>query len=78
MRTLIGFMFALTIGLSVPVLADAQTEAADPRRDTTAADRQDDFDWGWLGLIGLAGLFGLRRRETVDVQDRNRVAAAHR
>lgn len=78
MRTLIGFMFALIIGLSVPVLADAQTEAPDARRDTTAADRQDDFDWGWLGLIGLAGLFGLRRRDTVDVQDRNRVAAAHR
>ncbi|MCM3627906.1 WGxxGxxG-CTERM domain-containing protein [Paenibacillus glycanilyticus] len=23
----------------------------------------DDFDWGWLGLLGLAGLFGLRSRD---------------
>ena len=22
-----------------------------------------DMDWGWLGLLGLAGLLGLRRRE---------------
>jgi MYXO-CTERM domain-containing protein len=29
--------------------------------DTGARD--DDRDWGWLGLLGLAGLLGLRRRE---------------
>ncbi|WP_317971050.1 WGxxGxxG family protein [Paenibacillus sp. CCS19] len=27
-----------------------------------AAD-DNDFDWGWLGLLGLAGLFGLRSRD---------------
>jgi MYXO-CTERM domain-containing protein len=26
-------------------------------------DDDNDMDWGWLGLIGLAGLFGRRRRD---------------
>lgn len=31
-----------------------------------ADDRGDnDTDWGWIGLLGLAGLLGLRRREPV-------------
>jgi MYXO-CTERM domain-containing protein len=32
-------------------------------------------DWGWIGLLGLAGLLGLRRRRDVDVP---REAAASR
>ncbi|AGK53657.1 WGxxGxxG family protein [Bacillus sp. 1NLA3E] len=23
----------------------------------------DDTDWGWIGLLGLAGLLGLRRKD---------------
>ncbi|WP_028611084.1 WGxxGxxG family protein [Paenibacillus harenae] len=30
---------------------------------TTAATDGNDMDWGWLGLLGLAGLFGLRNRD---------------
>jgi len=30
-------------------------------RATAAGD--NDLDWGWLGLLGLAGLFGLRSRD---------------
>jgi hypothetical protein len=29
----------------------------------TAADDDDGMDWGWLGLIGLAGLMGMKRRD---------------
>lgn len=29
---------------------------------TTAADTDNDMDWGWLGLLGLIGLAGLRNR----------------
>lgn len=29
----------------------------------TAVDNNRDFNWSWLGLLGLAGLFGLRNRE---------------
>jgi hypothetical protein len=28
-----------------------------------AADRDEGFDWGWLGLLGLIGLAGLMRRD---------------
>jgi MYXO-CTERM domain-containing protein len=33
--------------------------------DVSSADTDRDFDWGWLGLLGLSGLFGLipRKRE---------------
>lgn len=30
---------------------------------TNAATYDNDMDWGWLGLIGLAGLIGLRSRD---------------
>jgi len=35
-------------------------------RDVAATnnnENDDDMDWGWLGLIGLAGLLGRRRRD---------------
>jgi hypothetical protein len=64
---------ALAAG-SVPALAQGTTGsgtggASTPRAtatDTTAArteQRDDGFDWGWLGLLGLAGLAGLRRQQ---------------
>jgi hypothetical protein len=28
-----------------------------------ADDDDDDMDWGWIGLLGLAGLMGLKRRD---------------
>jgi hypothetical protein len=33
--------------------------------DVASAETDRDFDWGWLGLLGLSGLFGLipRKRE---------------
>lgn len=33
--------------------------------------RDDDRDWGWLGLIGLLGLAGLLRRRDKPDRDRN-------
>jgi MYXO-CTERM domain-containing protein len=33
------------------------TAQTDTRRD------DDNRDWGWIGLLGLAGLLGLRRRD---------------
>jgi MYXO-CTERM domain-containing protein len=61
----------LAAGLTaIPALS--QTSRSDVRRETPATgdptmyrstdmDRDDDFDFGWLGLVGLAGLAGLRR-----------------
>ena len=43
-----------------------QTPPADAPTVTLDVDRDDDFDWGWLGLLGLLGLGGLAgRREHV-------------
>ncbi len=43
------------------------TTTTTPRSDVYSADtnRDRDFDWGWLGLLGLSGLLGLmpRKRE---------------
>ena len=54
--------------------ASAQTDTTGGTNNTTTtttgsdvagADADRDFDWGWLGLLGLSGLFGLipRKRE---------------
>ena len=59
---------ALTMALTAfPVLAQTTTNpgtttAQTPATTTQQADR-DDFDWGWLGLIGLAGLAPLFMRK---------------
>lgn len=43
-----------------------QTPPPDAPTITRDVDRDDDFDWGWLGLFGLLGLGGLAgRREHV-------------
>jgi MYXO-CTERM domain-containing protein len=59
-----SLLLAALAGVSVP------SQAAVQDTGTLPADRHDDngFDKGWLGLIGLAGLLGLKRRD--DVRDR--------
>jgi hypothetical protein len=41
------------------------TTTTSPRSDVYNAETDRDFDWGWLGLLGLSGLLGLipRKRE---------------
>jgi MYXO-CTERM domain-containing protein len=52
--------FAGASGLRV---ATAQG-APDPGVKQPVTDDDDDADWGWIGLLGLAGLLGPRRRDT--------------
>jgi len=44
---------------------NSTTTTTTPRSDVYNAETDRDFDWGWLGLIGLSGLLGLipRKRE---------------
>ena len=69
-----SYTLALVLALGTPALVQAQAPAPDTR--PIAQERDDDFDWGWLGLIGLAGLFGLKRHDNAHVNDR--VATTHR
>ena len=61
---------ALTVALAIGSagIAVAQQQTAPPPADA-AAEVDDGFDWGWLGLLGLIGLAGLagsrRRHEPV-------------
>lgn len=51
----------LALALCLSVLPLTAIQAQD---DTTYSQRdRGGFDAGWLGLIGLAGLLGLRRHE---------------
>jgi MYXO-CTERM domain-containing protein len=59
-RYVTAAVFALGIGIAVPMMAPAQPV------DTTTADRDDGGSWGWIGLLGLAGLAGLTRRSRED------------
>ena len=62
---------AFLVSSAVLVLAQTptdQTPPADAPIVTRDVDRDDDFDWGSLGLLGLLGLGGLagrRHREVV-------------
>ncbi len=70
---LLGLMLLVT----VPAFAqnnDNTTRPADNRDDdrrVATRERDEDPDWGWLGLLGLAGLLGLmpRKKHEVHVRD---------
>lgn len=56
----VGLVTALMIGAAAtPGIAAAQAVDAPPVTET----EDDGTDWGWIGLLGLAGLLGLRRRD---------------
>jgi MYXO-CTERM domain-containing protein len=65
-------LIAVVLTLSIPALAHAQ-ELREPAR---AENQSADINFGWIGLLGLAGLFGLRRREREHdaVRDSDRAA----
>jgi len=56
-----------TMLLSEPVLAQSTGSGQATTSSSTRDDDRKDHDYGWLGLLGLAGLFGLRRRGRDDV-----------
>lgn len=42
----------------------------DNRTETRVVERDNDIDWGWLGLLGLLGLAGLiPKKRKVEVQE---------
>lgn len=58
-------VYALMLAGTLAVPAVSYSQASSPDADqsiATDADRDND-NWGWLGLLGLAGLLGLKRRD---------------
>jgi|GEM_PF-1296245 len=60
--------------------ATNRADRGNDRTETTrVVERDNDFDWGWLGLLGLLGLAGLipkkRKVEVQEFRDVNRSAS---
>lgn len=61
---------ALVTAVNVPVFAEGVNDNVNNRNNVNTyqgnnyrtAATDNDVDWGWIGLLGLAGLFGLRGR----------------
>lgn len=56
---------ALALSLAIlpsalPASAQTTADPVTPGDTVTTTDRDDGFDWGWLGLLGLIGLAGLK------------------
>ena len=80
----VGLLSLTLFAVALPVAAqtnDNTNRTGDNRNDrpqVRTVDRDDDTNWGWLGLLGLAGLLGLMPkkkhevhvRETHDAGDR--------
>ena len=61
-----ALLFALLVGVGSPVSA----QDSDTRVTTGQSDNDEGtFDYGWLGLIGLAGLLGLKKKDDVHVHE---------
>lgn len=58
--------FNLPASAQSSTTGDSTTTTTAPRQGVDNTNRDNDFDWGWLGLLGLAGLAGLAGRKRPD------------
>lgn len=70
LKKVFALIFALAFTFTVIGSADAayaaDTTGGNNNENATADvanDDDDDMEWGWIGLLGLAGLMGLKRRD---------------
>ncbi|HVF58014.1 MAG TPA: WGxxGxxG family protein [Pyrinomonadaceae bacterium] len=68
LSALAGTAYAQTNNNAV-IREGANNAASDNRNDNRVVrtEKDEDRDWGWLGLLGLAGLLGLMPRKRVPV-----------
>jgi hypothetical protein len=69
-----AFVLGLAVITVLPTSAQTNATNNNNRTDTTrVVERDNDTDWGWLGLLGLAGLAGLmpKKRQVEVHQNRD-------
>lgn len=66
-----AFVLGLAVVTASPTFAQINGNSSINRTDTTrVVERDNDFDWGWLGLLGLLGLTGLMpKKRHVEVRE---------
>jgi MYXO-CTERM domain-containing protein len=78
-----ALVLSFAVMTALPTFAQPNSNNANTgrgeRADTTrVVERDNDTDWGWLGLLGLLGLAGLipkkRRVEVQEFRDTNQPA----
>ena len=67
-RKKIGIALVVSALAFAPVTSGAQTPADSANAAAHTGDRDHGFNWGWLGLLGLLGLWPKGRREVVETR----------
>jgi MYXO-CTERM domain-containing protein len=70
-KSIRGGVLALALLVGPLAISMFAQNANTPAGTQVQTVRDDDTDWGWLGLIGLLGLAGLLRRRDAPDRDRN-------
>jgi MYXO-CTERM domain-containing protein len=80
LAVVLGFACALPVAAqntTEPNTTTTTTPSATTTREDVSVRKDDDrSNWGWLGLLGFAGLFGLRRDRDTHANGRPHTAPA--
>ena len=63
----------LAISLTFISLTNSVKAQTDVEPNIAVVEKEDGFDWGWLGLLGLLGLGGLAGKSNNNNSDRREV-----
>ena len=76
-KSIIASTLVLVGVIASPALLYAQINptAGNTTDATMVTDRDNDRNWGWLGLLGLAGLLGLKRSDREKMNEQGRARA---